>query len=256
MLSFNSVLVQAGQKLILDSVSVALGSSEMVGLIGPNGAGKSTLLKAGLGLVASIKAETRVDELSYESLPLLTRGKKVSYLPQSNAVEWQMSSKAVVMLGRYPYRRPFGGQSPECEDAVSKALDAVDAGHLSEQSVHSLSGGERARVMLARALAVEAPYLLADEPVSGLDPNHQLLVMEVLRRQASEGRGVLVVLHDLALASRFMDRLILLDHGKVVAEGSPQSVLTRENLARVYNVEPAVVEKDGKQFLLPWDRLG
>ena len=137
------------------------------------------------------------------------------------------------MLGRFPYRHGFGPPAPECEAAVDRALAAVEAASFAQRSVTSLSGGERARILLARALAVEAPLLMADEPIAELDPYHQIHVMEILRDKASEGSGVLAVLHDLTLAARFMDRLILIDQGQVVAEGRPDQVLSDANLQTV-----------------------
>lgn len=255
MLAFKDISVKAGEKVLVDQVNIEIRPSELVGLIGPNGAGKSTLLKAGLGLISRDAGCTLLGGQDLHTFSYQERGKQIAYLSQSATVEWEMTSRALVMLGRYPYRKSFSAPGPECEDAVDRALEAVDADHLREQKVQSLSGGEKVRVLLARALAVEAPFVVVDEPVAGLDPYHQILVMETLKKEAEKGTGVLVVLHDLTLASRFMTRLVLMDKGGVVAEGSPHDVLTKENLARVYQVDSLSLQTEGETYLLPWQRL-
>lgn len=254
-LQFKDISVTAGGKVLVNKVNLEVRPTELLGLIGPNGAGKSTLLKAGLGLMPCESGCTFIGERDLGSFSYQERGRQIAYLSQSATVEWEMTSRALVMLGRYPYRKSFSAPSPGCEEAVDRALEAVDAIHLQDQKVQSLSGGEKARVLLARALAVEAPFLVVDEPVAGLDAYHQILVMETLQKEAQKGRGVLVVLHDLALASRFMTQLALLDQGNVVAKGSADEVLTSENLAGVYHVEALSLETEGETYLLPWQRI-
>ncbi|HXG28067.1 MAG TPA: ABC transporter ATP-binding protein, partial [Nevskiales bacterium] len=156
---------------------------------------------------------------------------------QGGQCHWPMPVAQVVALGRLPHRAPWARVPPADAAAVQRALQAADVAHLADRPVTQLSGGERARVLLARALAVEARVLLADEPTAGLDPAHQLGVMEVLRRRAQSGAGVVVVLHDLTLAARFCDRLLLLGEGRVVADGAAEQVLTEQNLAQVYGIE-------------------
>jgi iron complex transport system ATP-binding protein len=159
---------------------------------------------------------------------------------------------AVVGLGRLPHRRPFGGPTEADRAAIAAALARCDVADFSDRTMGTLSGGERRRVLLARALAVEAPYLLADEPLAALDPLHQIEVMELLRQTARRGAGVVVVLHDLTLATRFCDRLALLDHGRLVAEGAPEAVLDDARLAGVFGVEALRGSHAGEPFLLPW----
>ncbi len=169
-------------------------------------------------------------------------------------MEWRLSAHDIVMLGRYPHHSGFGGPTVEDEAAVVRALRAVDAEGLSARAVAVLSGGERTRVLLARALAVEAPLVLADEPTGALDAYHQLHVMEILHAMARRGVGVLAVVHDLALAVRFMDRVVLMAGGEVVAEGDPAAVLTPQRLAQVYRIEALRGEHDARSWLLPWSR--
>lgn len=250
---FNATIQIRGHRII-DDVSMTLDRGELVGLIGPNGAGKTTLLRAVVGASQRVEGSFLVDGVSLERLPALERARKLAYLPQERRVEWQLPARAIVMLGRFPYRHGFGPPAPECEAAVDRALEAVDAATFAHRSVRTLSGGERARVLLARALAVEAPLLLADEPIAELDPYHQIHVMEILRQRADEGTGILAVLHDLSIAARFMDRLILLNRGRVVAQGRPEEVLNDANLENVYRITTLHEPTSGGPFTSPWKR--
>jgi len=254
-LNAESITVSAQRRTIVNRASVDVNAGELVGLIGPNGAGKSTLLRAIVGVIRRDSGAVRIGGQAVETLSNMERARALSYLPQDRRIEWHLPSRAVVMLGRFPHQRGFGAPSQACEVAVDRALELVGAAELTSRSAAVLSGGELTRVLLARALAVEAPLLLADEPIAGLDPYHQLEVMEILKRTASEGAGVLAVLHDLTLAARFMDRLILLDGGEVVDCGAPGEVLTEENLARVYHIAALRAEGSGGEYLVPWTRL-
>jgi len=163
-----------------------------------------------------------------------------------------MRVDTLVALGRLPHRRPFHGLSVADRDAVERALVAADVAALRSRTMGQVSGGERMRVLLARALAAEANLLLADEPIAALDPLHQLQAMALLRKAALQGHGVVVVLHDLSLAARFCDRLVLLAHGGILVEGPPAQVLTDAQIARAYGVEVVRGEYDGIPFVVPW----
>ena len=254
-LEVSNVTVRIRGHRIVDELSMTLEPGELVGLIGPNGAGKSTLLKSVVGARRRTGGQIRIGGAPVERLTAVQRARALAYLPQERRVEWQLPARAVVMLGRFPYRRGFGPPAAACEAAVDRALAAVDAAGFSHRSLTSLSGGERARILLARALAVGAPLLLADEPIAELDPYHQLHVMEILKDKARSGAGILAVLHDLALAARFMDRLILMDRGRVVNEGAPREVLTKPNLEQVYRVTPLSAMGAEEPFALPWERM-
>lgn len=253
-LEARNVTVAIKGAAIVAGVSVSVSSGELVGLIGPNGAGKSTLLRAMLGLTKRLAGTITLDGADFLAMPGRQRARAVAFLPQERRVEWRLLAHDVVMLGRYPHQPGFGGPTLQDRAAVSRSLDAVDGRELSERPVAVLSGGERTRILLARALAVEAPILLADEPIEALDPYHQLHVMEILRERTRSGTGVLAVIHDLALAARFMDRLVLMDRGKVAAVGKPAEVLTPALLASVYRIEAATGVEGGQPFLLPWSR--
>ncbi len=230
---------------ILKRVNFEARAGQVTGLIGPNGAGKSTLLRAAIGLApydGTIEILGRADN-SRQAL-----ARKVAYLPQLNEVHWPMSARAIVSLGRYPHGGFFETLTIKDETAINKALKAVDGLKFADRNVLSLSAGERARILLARALAVEAPILLADEPVASLDPEHQLKVMTVLSGLAEKGGAVVIVLHDLTLAARFCNTLTLLHRGRVAASGSPEKVLSPKNLKSVYKI----TAKRGKNFVVPW----
>lgn len=248
-LEARSVSVAIRDRDIVSNVSLSLPTGELVGLIGPNGAGKSTLLKAMLGIRERTSGDILLDGQDFLAMPGKVRARAVAFLPQERRVEWRLPSHDVVMLGRYPHQSGFGGPTPADRAAVDRALAAVDGRELGDRSVAVLSGGERTRILLARALAVEAPLLLVDEPIAALDPYHQLHVMEILRERTRAGSGVLAVIHDLPLAMRFMDRLVLMDRGCIVADGKPADVLTPERLAAVYRIE--ALQPHG----LPWSRI-
>jgi iron complex transport system ATP-binding protein len=254
MLEATNITVQAGGCSIVANVSFKLNRGEIVGLIGPNGAGKSTLLKAVVGAGPLHGGEAKLDGRAIASYEPRDRARRMAFLPQERRVEWRLPVRDVVLLGRYPHHAGFGGPTPGCRAAAARAMAQVGVEVLADRPATTLSAGERARVLLARALAVEAPLLLADEPIAALDPRHQIHVMEILRDRARAGDGVLVVLHDLALAARFMDRLILLSRGEVAADGPPEAVLSQDNLASVYGVSALRGSENGAVWVLPWTR--
>lgn len=230
------VSVSIRDRELVSRASLHVSGGELVGLIGPNGAGKSTLMRALLGISEKSTGDILLDGRDFLTMPGRERARAVAFLPQERRVEWRLPAYDIVMLGRYPHQAGFGGPSPEDRAAVDRALEAVDGHDLGDRPVAVLSGGERTRILLARALAVEAPLLLVDEPIAALDPYHQLHVLEILRDRAHKGAGVLAVIHDLALAERFMDRLILMNAGQIVADGSPAAVLTPDRLAAIYRI--------------------
>jgi iron complex transport system ATP-binding protein len=242
------ILVRDGRTL-LDGVSLRAGAGELLGLVGPNGAGKSSLLKCLAGL-APCRGEIRVDGERLAALSTPRRATRIAYLGQDERIAWPLSLADFVALGRLPHRaRPDARADAEAVDA---AIDAMQLAGLRARRVDRLSGGERARARLARALAVGAPILLADEPVAMLDPFHQLNVMELLARRCAAGATVVAALHDLTLASRFCARVLLLDRSRAVAEGAPRHVLTARNLQQVYHVSAMAGEHEDEAYVVPW----
>jgi iron complex transport system ATP-binding protein len=240
------IAVGHGPRDVLSGVELALGPGELVGLIGPNGAGKSTLMRVLAGLDPPRRGRVLLDDRELYRIAPAQRARSIAYLAQGGDVHWPMRAAAVVALGRLPHR----GDGNEAQ-AVSRAMQAADIMALRDRPVDTLSGGERMRVLLARALAVEAPLLLADEPIAELDPLHQLRVMSLLLHTARRGAGVMAVLHELSLAARFCDRLLLVGEGRLLASGPPAEVLTAANLQRAYGVVMASGTAEGVPFVLP-----
>jgi iron complex transport system ATP-binding protein len=235
------VVVRLGGALVVDGATLDLRAGELTVLVGPNGAGKTTLMRALAGLVAA-EGRIEIDGRSLVSLDARDRARHIAYLPQGHVFHWPMPVADVVALGRYAYADVFSSLSDADRAAIARALAATGTDALADRPVTMLSGGERARVALARALASEAPVLLADEPTVSLDPRHQLVVMELLARAAHDGGAVLAIVHDLGLSARFADRIVVMDRGRLDANGVPRDVLTVERIAAVFGVEAMMTD--------------
>jgi iron complex transport system ATP-binding protein len=230
-----SVTVHGAQ--LLDAVSFQVMPGKLVGLLGPNGAGKTTAVRALLGLQPWSSGQAYLDGQPSNSLTPKQRALRVSYLPQARKLAWPIAVREAVALGRFAYGGPMGRLGPADAAAVDDALARCSLIGFEDRSVTSLSGGELARVHLARALASQAPALIADEPTAALDPGYSFDVLATLQAQARGGQAVLVVLHDLALAARFCDEIILLQQGKLVIQAPPREALSPQILSNVYGVK-------------------
>ena len=228
LLTLDALTVRRGQCPVVDGVSLTVAAGEFVGLLGPNGAGKTSLMRGALGLLP------HEGHSSLAALPPNGRAKAAAWLPQARTVAWPVSVETLVALGRTPHLD--GRPGPADRAAVDRALARMGLEAYRNRDATALSGGEQARVLIARALAQETPLLMADEPIAGLDPAAQIRTMEVFARLAREGHGVMAALHDLGLAARFCTRLVMLAGGRKVADGAPEEVLTEANLRTVFGL--------------------
>jgi iron complex transport system ATP-binding protein len=251
-LSVDHMRVALGGHMVVDDVSLAIERGRMAALVGPNGAGKTTLLRALVGL-APMDGVVRLDGEAVAALSIRERARRFAYLPQGQSVHWPLPVRDIVALGRYPHGAADPADlAPRDTAAIARAMAATDVAGLADRRVVELSGGERGRVLLARVLAVEAPVILADEPTASLDPRHQIEVMRVLAAAARAGAVVVVVTHDLGLAARFSDVVIVMKDGRVVADGPPRCAFKPEVLADVFRVGAFRDECDGEPVMVPW----
>jgi iron complex transport system ATP-binding protein len=243
-LHWNQVGLEKQGRMIVDQVTLAVAAGTMVGLVGPNGAGKTALLRLAVGLERPSAGSIAVDGVPLSRLTAAQRARRLAFLPQQAETAWPITVADTVRLGRLPH----GGDG---QDAVARALTAVGMSAYAERPLTRLSGGERALVLLARALAVEADVLLLDEPTANLDPAHQLQVMDILRRRADHGDAVVVVMHDLGLAARCCDRLFVLHQGRLAAEGGGGAILDDTLLRRVFRITVDRGQVQGRPIFLP-----
>lgn len=234
--TLDALTARQGRKPVLEAASLSIAAGEVVGVVGPNGAGKTSLLRAGLGLLPLASGQARLSGRAVVALKPDERARLVGYLPQERRAAWNLPARMIAALGASDL------SEPEAEALAQACLARVGAGDLADRGVLDMSGGERARVLLARLLATRAPLLVADEPVAGLDPDAQLLTLDLLRAEAAGGAAVVVTLHDLGLAARACDRVVVISGGRIVAEGPPRQALSREVLADVFGLVGELVE--------------
>ena len=247
--------VALGAREVLSGLDFSAHAGEMTAVIGPNGAGKTTLLRAIAGLLRPTAGTAAVDGRAIADWQPQALARALAYLPQERVVHWALSARAIVALGRLPYQPMGAGESKADTAAIAAAVAAMDAAHLAERPVLEMSGGERARILVARALAQQSRVLLADEPAAGLDPAHQLALFRHFTSLAESGCTIVVALHDLSLAARFCHRIVLMHKGRTVASGPPEDVLTSEHLAAVYGIRARYATLDGVPIVLATDVL-
>ncbi|WP_273792245.1 ABC transporter ATP-binding protein [Brucella anthropi] len=253
--SVKNLSVSLGGKAALSGASFDIHGGEFIGLIGPNGAGKTTLLRAILGLVAS-SGEILLDGCDLRQMSASIKARNLAYLPQERDVAWPVSVEMLVSLGRSALKPVFTSMNARDKTLVETAMLRMDITRFRERPAMELSGGERARVLIARVLAQDTPVIFADEPVAGLDPSHQLGMMESFAELAKEGRTIVASLHELSLAAQHCTRLILLDKGRIVADGEPLEVLTPQLLHDVYGIRAKIMTVDGEFIVHPTSRIG
>jgi iron complex transport system ATP-binding protein len=244
-LTLDRVTLDLRGRRVLADASATFAAGRITVILGPNGAGKTSLLRAAAGLIAPSAGKIAIDGRAIAGMRRDDRARTIGYLPQSGDVAWNMRARDVVALGRLPHRT-----SAAADIAVLAAMAATDTEQFAERRVGELSGGERARVLLARVLAGEPQWLLADEPLASLDPAHQLDLLDRLRGQAARGVGVVVVLHDLVQAARVADEILMLRDGRVFAFGPPDEVLTQQHLRDAFGVD-VLLFADAQGRMLP-----
>ena len=235
-LQLTGVSARRAGRVVLDGVSLTVGPGEVVGVVGPNGAGKTTFLRAALALQPLAGGAVRIGGDDPRRLPPLELARRAGYLPQERRLAWNLQAWRVASLGAL--HEPAARAREIAMDALAK----VGLAELAGRGAFEMSGGERARVLLARLLATRAPLLLADELTAGLDPDAQLMALELMRREADQGASVVLTLHDLSLAARACDRLLVLSNGRVAAEGPPAMALGESVLAEVFGLDGRLID--------------
>lgn len=247
--TFDKVSVSLGGTKVVNDATFGVTNGELVAVLGANGAGKSSLIKAGLGLLACDSGAVLLNGQNPTKLPAGVRARQVAYLPQSRPLAWPLSVRDVVALGRFAFGAAPGRLGKVDADAVAAAIVACNISHLADRATDSLSGGELARVHVARALAAQVPLLVADEPTAALDPAQALGVMQVVADFCAKGGAAVVILHDISLAARFASRIIVMCQSDILADGPPAQALTPDILRQAFNIDARLAEIDGTPAL-------
>ncbi|PCR90176.1 ABC transporter [Natrinema ejinorense] len=229
-----------GDLSVLEGISLTIEPGEFVGIIGPNGAGKTTLLRAISGAIEPDSGTVRIDGVDVHGVSSRASSRLVSVVPQDTSLSFSFPVRDVVEMGRHPHRSRFSSPGPDDRAAVERALERTRTAELADRPIDEISGGQRQRVVLARAIAQETPVMVLDEPTASLDINHQVETLELVRELVAEGRTVVAAIHDLDLAARYCDRLVLLADGAVSRDGSPSNVLTGDALADSFDANAVV----------------
>lgn len=238
--SVRGLSVSFGDVDAVRDVDLTVTRGELVGLVGPNGAGKTTVLRAIRGTLAPDSGAVRLEGDPVGTLSAARTGRRVASVPQRTELSFDFGVRHVVEMGRTPHIGRFSGHGADDAAAVDEAMAAAGVERFADRSIRSVSGGERQRVLLARALAQETPVLVLDEPTASLDVNHAVTTVELVRELVDDGRAAIAAIHDLDMAARYCDRLVLIADGRVTASGEPDAVLTREALRETFDAEAVV----------------
>ncbi len=251
LLGAEKLSVSLGKQSILKDVTFQANAPQLIGLVGPNGAGKTTLIRSLAGQQSIHSGSATLQGQDLEKLTTRERAKSLAYLPQQRNVHWPLSVSEVVMLGRHPHRSGFASPGKQDIEAVRKALTQMEVTGFADRPFKTLSGGEQARVLMARALAQETPILLADEPMAGLDSAHQISLMQHFRRIVQAGQTVLLSIHEISLAARWCDRVLVLQDGVLKEDGTPEQVLSEETLSSVFQVGAYLTSVGNRPLIVP-----
>lgn len=242
MITVQDLNVALSEEPVLDEVSMTVESGELLGLIGPNGAGKTTLLRTIAGLIEPTTGTVRVADAAIRDLSRREISRRIAVVPQQTNPSFTFSVRDIVAMGRTPYQTRLGTADPNGTVAIESALELTNIASLADRPITDVSGGECQRVLIARALAQDTPVLLLDEPTASLDINYQLGTFSLITELIDSGKTAIAAIHDLGLAARYCDRLLLLSQGEVRAAGTPREVLEPERLRRVFDTAVAVHE--------------
>jgi iron complex transport system ATP-binding protein len=246
-ITVDQVSLKLGTRPVLSAVSCAFAPGRVTAIIGPNGAGKTSFIRLVAGLIAPSAGRITLNGADVRRIDRTERARRIGYLPQASQPHWNVTARALISLGRLPHR-----SSPATDDAaISRAMERTTTGHLADRSIDQLSGGERARVQLARVIAGNPNWILADEPLANLDPPHARDVLRLCRAAADEGSGVLLVLHQLSAAADIADDVILMRGGGIIAAGARDDVLTADRLEAAFAMPFDVFERAGKRIIMP-----
>ncbi len=241
-------------KKILSNITTKIKSTGFTGIIGPNGSGKSTLLRVILKILQPEKNTVYVENEDVTKLSYRELSKKAASVPQDTAVDFDFSVMDIVLMGRSPHLKRFQEEQAKDFEIARQAMEMTNIWHLKDRSINSISGGERQRVIISRALAQQSNILVLDEPISHLDIHHQIAVLNITKKLCiTKKLTVIAVLHDLNLAVQYSDYLILLNQGQIVAEGSPKEVVTKKNIENVYCIDVCMITNPitGKPHIIP-----
>lgn len=253
-LILDAVSVALGGARVVDTVSATLSPGRITAVLGPNGAGKTSLLRGLAGLIAPASGSIILDEQPVAAMTPRDRARAIGYLPQGATLHWDLRLADLVALGRHPHRSPFAAPSPADRDWVNRAIAMTGLQGFEDRPMRTLSGGEAARGHLARVIAGDPRWILADEPFASLDPAFQIDLAACLRGLAASGTGIIVVMHDLTLAARLADDALLLDRGRLVASGRAADVIAPAMLSPVFGIGFAELGGGERRALLPLDR--
>ncbi len=251
LLDVHGLSVEIGKRSILDKVNLHVEPGQFIALVGANGSGKTSLLKAINGILPASQGEIIFSGKALQAYHSSELASRLAYLPQGNQFFWPVSVENLIMLGRLPCLKPWQSAGDQDYEKLVQVMHYCDVTDLAKRRISELSGGERARVMLARALVAEPELLLADEAIAGLDPEHQLQILQLFQDLVRQGMSIILVIHDLSLAVRYCEFFYLLKSGKMHAQGTAHKVLTEDNMASVFNIRLHHGCVDGSEYVIP-----
>jgi iron complex transport system ATP-binding protein len=250
MIAVERLTLSLGNRTVVHDLSFVLERGRVTAILGPNGAGKTSLIRAMAGLIPARSGRIFINDQPLNEIPQIDLARRIGYLPQDGEPAWNLSAFELAALGRLPHRSRFSAPSEKDDDAVFAALAATDTSRFAARPIGSLSGGERARVKMARVLAGDPHWILADEPLANLDPPHQRDMLGLLRSAAKRGKGAIAVLHQLEAATQ-ADDVLILKEGSLIAFGPTRDVLTPNHLESAFGMPFEIIEKAGRIVILP-----